>query len=73
MGILPQGVDFEGTTDEQVHFIFLLLTPQQNYRSYIPILAQIATLVRTDGAPEALLASQTPAEVTALLKRQEKT
>jgi mannitol/fructose-specific phosphotransferase system IIA component (Ntr-type)/nucleotide-binding universal stress UspA family protein len=73
LGILPQGVDFEGTTDEKVHFIFLLLTPQQNYRSYIPILAQIATLVRTDGAPEALLASQTPAEVTALLKRQEKT
>ncbi len=73
LGILPQGVDFGGPSNEKVHFIFLLLTPQQNYRSYIPILAQIATLVRTDGAPEALLASQTPAEVTALLKQQERT
>ncbi len=73
LGICPDGLDFEGRTDEKVHFIFLLLTPQQNYRSYIPILAQIASLVRSDDMRHALLSSQTPSEVTALLKQIEAT
>ena len=52
-----------------MHFIFLLLTPEQNYRSYIPILAQIATLMHADTTHRDMLASQTPAEITAVLKR----
>ena len=70
LAICPKGVDFEGPTDELVHFIFLLLTPEQNYRSYIPILAQIATLMRDDGTRSEILAAQTPAEITSILKRQ---
>lgn len=69
LGICPEGLDFESKTGEKVHFIFLLLTPQQNYRSYIPILAQIASLVRNETMRQALLQSQTPSEVTAHLKR----
>ena len=69
LGICPQGIDFESPSNEPVHFIFLLLTPEQNYRSYIPILAQIATLMHTDAAHRDMLASQTPAEITAVLKR----
>ena len=65
LGICPEGVDFDSNTGEKVHFIFLLLTPQQNYRSYIPVLAQIASLVRNDSMQQALLSAQTPAEVTA--------
>ncbi|MGY8825310.1 MAG: PTS sugar transporter subunit IIA [Candidatus Latescibacterota bacterium] len=71
LGICPQGIDFESKNGEKVQFIFLLLTPQQNYRSYIPILAQIATVVRNEDTRQALLASQTPSEVTAQLKKQE--
>ena len=59
----------EGPTDEPVHFIFLLLTPEQNYRGYIPILAQIATLMRGDSTRREMLAAQTPSEITAILKR----
>ena len=69
LGICPQGIDFESPSNEPVHFIFLLLTPEQNYRSYIPILAQIATLMHTDAAHRDMLASQTPAEIIAVLKR----
>lgn len=69
LGICPKGIDFEGPTGEPVHFIFLLLTPEQNYRSYIPILAQIATLMRDSVTRRDILASQTPSEVTAILKR----
>ena len=71
LGICPEGLDFESKTGEKVHFIFLLLTPQQTYRSYIPILAQIASLVRSDSMRQALLNSQTPSEVTAHLKQLE--
>jgi mannitol/fructose-specific phosphotransferase system IIA component (Ntr-type)/nucleotide-binding universal stress UspA family protein len=73
LGICPEGIDFENKNGEKVHFIFLLLTPQQNYRSYIPILAQIASLVRNDDTRRALLTCQTPSEVTAQLKKQEPT
>ncbi len=69
LGICRQGIDFEGPTPEPVRFIFLLLTPEQNYRSYIPILAQIATLMHTDTTHRDMLAAQTPAEITAVLKR----
>jgi len=68
LGICPDGVDFSG---QLVRYIFLLLTPQQNYRSYIPILAQIATLMRADGTGDAFLKCQTPAELTALIKKCE--
>ena len=71
MAICPDGVDFEGPKDEPVHFIFLLLTPQQNYRNYIPVLAQIATLIRPEETRKAFLDCQIPSEVTALLRAQE--
>ena len=68
LGICPDGLDFQNPTGEEIHFIFLLLTPRQNYRSYIPLLAEIANLVRNAEFRSALLSSQTPAEVTHLLK-----
>jgi mannitol/fructose-specific phosphotransferase system IIA component (Ntr-type)/nucleotide-binding universal stress UspA family protein len=72
LGICPQGLDFQSPTGQPVHFIFLLLTPQQNYRSYIPILSQIAHLMRDEKTRKAMLACQTPSEVTALIKKRQK-
>lgn len=72
LGICPDGVDFGGSPDQLVRYIFLLLTPQQNYRIYIPVLAQIATLMRGEGTRGAFLQCQTPAELTALIKQSEK-
>ena len=67
LGISQQGIEF-GSSGEKAHFIFLLLTPQQNYRVYIPVLAQIAGLMRASDKADRLKASQTPQEVIDLLK-----
>ncbi len=72
LGICPDGVNFQGVYDEPVRCIFLLLTPQQNYLSYIPVLAQIATFMKPDSTRSAVLRCQTPSEVSALIKQQEK-
>ncbi|MBI2502781.1 MAG: PTS sugar transporter subunit IIA [Candidatus Latescibacteria bacterium] len=69
LGICPEGVDFGG--GQLVNYIFLLLTPQQNYRNYIPVLAQIASLMRISRIRTAFLECQTPAEVKALLQHRE--
>ena len=71
LGICPNGVNFEGMYDEPVRCIFLLLTPQQNYLSYIPVLAQIATFMKPDETRSAVINCQTPSEVTALIRQQE--
>lgn len=71
LAVCPDGVAFGESADQVVRHVFLLLTPQQNYRSYIPILAQIATLMHDEAARQLLLECQNPAEVTALLKSRE--
>ncbi len=71
LGVCPEGVDFNGHGDV-VRYIFLLLTPQQNYRTYIPVLAQIASLMYTEETRNAILRCQTPSELTALIKNQER-
>ena len=70
LGISQHGIEF-GTNGEKSHYIFLLLTPQQNYRVYIPVLAQIAGLMRDSDQAAQLKASQTPQEVIDLLKLRE--
>ncbi len=72
LGICPEGVDFGGPDGQLVKYIFLLLTPQQNYRNYIPVLAQIASLMRISRMRTAFLECQTPAEAKALLRHEEK-
>ena len=72
LGICPQGVNFEGLYADPVRCIFLLLTPQQNYLSYIPLLAQIATFMKVDENRNAVLQCQTPSEVVSLIRHQEK-
>ncbi|MEE2658201.1 MAG: PTS sugar transporter subunit IIA [Candidatus Latescibacterota bacterium] len=71
LGICREGVNFNGRKDELVRYIFLLLTPQQNYRTYIPVLAQIASLMHTDENRNALLCCETPSDLTALIKKSE--
>jgi len=69
MAICPEGVDFGGPGEEPVRFVFLLVTPQENYRNYIPVLSQIAAVIRPPDNRAALLACQTPSEVAELLRR----
>ena len=55
-----------------MRYIFLLLTPQQNYRTYIPVLGQIASLMHAAETRDAMLLCQTPSELTALIKSRER-
>ena len=71
LGICPEGIDFDAADGQLVRYIFLLLTPQQNYRTYIPVLAQIASFMHSDEARATVLRCETPAEVTALIKKQD--
>ena len=73
LGICPDGVAFDGLDGGPVRYIFLLLTPQQNYRTYIPVLAQIASLMRSNDTRAAFLRCETPSELTALIKKSERT
>ena len=67
MGICPDGVDF-GAGGDPIRYMFLLLTPEENYRSYIPVLAQIATLMHSDEIRASFLRCETPAELIAVIK-----
>ena len=67
MAICPDGVDF-GAGGDAVHYLFLLLTPEENYRSYIPILAQIATLMHSDEIRSSFLRCETPSELVAAIR-----
>ncbi len=72
LGVCPEGVEFNGLNGDVVRYIFLLLTPQRNYRTYIPVLAQIASLMYTEETRSAILHCETPSELTALIKNQER-
>ena len=67
MAICPDGVDF-GAGGDLVRYLFLLLTPEENYRSYIPILAQIATLMHSDEIRSSFLRCETPSELVATIR-----
>lgn len=71
LGICPEGVDFSGPGGA-VRYIFLLLTPQQNYRTYIPVLGQIASLMHAAETRDSMLLCQTPSELTTLIKSRER-
>jgi mannitol/fructose-specific phosphotransferase system IIA component (Ntr-type)/nucleotide-binding universal stress UspA family protein len=71
LGVCPEGVDFNGLQGDRVRYIFLLLTPEQNYRTYIPVLGQIATLMHQPETRNAILRCETPSELTALIKKRE--
>lgn len=71
LGVCPEGVDFNGLQGGRVRYIFLLLTPEQNYRTYIPVLGQIATLMHQPETRNAILHCETPSELTALIKQRE--
>lgn len=71
LGIFPKGVRFGKENDELANFIFLLLTPKENYDSYIPILSQIAQLMHEPSRRNALLSAVKAGDITALIRDSE--
>jgi len=45
MGILKKGIPFSDRKDRSARFVFLLITPQNDYSDYLAVLSQIAHLM----------------------------
>ena len=70
LGICPEGVDFGQSNQSPVHFIYLLLTPKENYGEYLVVLSRIARMMYHPQLQKSLMDCATPAEVAALIDRE---
>jgi mannitol/fructose-specific phosphotransferase system IIA component (Ntr-type) len=65
----PKGVDFEAPDEQPVHLFFLIVAPPQDRNNeYLPLLGQIAELVKEAPAREALVKAQTFADLKHILE-----
>ncbi len=69
LGICPQGVDFGGAPTRPVRFIFLLITPAEQYDDYLALLSDIATIMISPERRQSLMQSRSPREVLEKLER----
>ncbi|MFW6010438.1 MAG: PTS sugar transporter subunit IIA [Gemmatimonadota bacterium] len=56
----PEGVDFQALDDRPVHLFFMLLSPPDEARNHIKLLARIARMVRHPEIIDELLESTDP-------------
>ena len=71
-GIFPEGVPFGRNLNEKAKFIFLLITPKENYDNYLPLLARISRLMNDASKRQRLAEAVSPTQVLALLMEAEK-
>ncbi len=70
-GILPQG--YEDPQEKlRVKWVFLFLSPQEQFRAHLQMLARISRVFQDKGFLDSLLKAQTPSEAFALLQHKEK-
>ena len=63
-----KGIDFEAPDDEPVRLFFLIVAPPQDTNNeYLPLLGQIAELVKDSSVRELLLKAKTHAELVRVL------
>lgn len=70
IGICPEGVQFGPEDSEPTNFIFLLVTPADDYGRYLPVLSKIAHLMMDESRRDHMLKLKTPAEVIEYIFRQ---
>ncbi len=69
LGICPEGVDFGGGPSEPIRFIFLLITPIEQYDDYLGMLSDIATIMISPERRREILQSNSPKEILDKLER----
>ena len=69
-GVCPQGVDFGDPENPVVRFVFLVITPQEDYDDYLTVLAALARRMIRPEIRQRLLACRSAAEVQAILTRE---
>ncbi len=63
------GIDWEAPDDQPVHHLFLLVAPPiSDSKDYLPVMGNIARLVREDEVRQGLAMVETPDEFVDLLK-----
>lgn len=67
-----EGIPFESIDQASVHFIFLLLGPEENQRLHLQILAKIARLFRGKDLRDALMGARSAKALRETLDKYEK-
>ncbi len=70
-GVTRAPLDYGAIDREPVQLLFLLVSPPDQTGPHIRALAQISRMLSSDGAQDGLLAARTPADVLALIAREE--
>lgn len=66
-GICPDGVNFGDPSLPPVRFVFLMVTPGEDYQDYLAIIAQLARRMSRESVRTSILKCRTPGEVQKIL------
>ena len=69
LGICPEGVLFNENDAEPVHFLFLIISPQEEYGRYLLVLSQLARVMHTPERRRAILQCTTPTQVSEIFTK----
>lgn len=71
LGLCRDGVDFHALDEQPVHLFFMLLSPSEDTRTHIKLLARIARMVRHPELLETLRACQRPDDLVGEIQAYE--
>jgi len=69
LGISREGIEWNTPDGKPVHFVFLVITPQENPRIQIQLLSEIARIMAQEEIRNNILRAQTPKKIISLIKR----
>jgi len=71
IGICPEGVLWDATSDQKANVVFLLMGPPQTQVLYLRVFGRLARLCETEGVLDGMLRAQSPDECIGALRRAE--
>lgn len=71
LGLCREGVDFQALDEEPVHLFFMLLSPSENTRTHIKLLARMARMVRHPELLDTLRSCKRPEELVEEIRAYE--
>lgn len=72
LGLCPGGADFRALDERPVHLFFMLLSPPDETRIHIKLLARIARMVRHSDLVDDLLGSRDPERLVQIVREHER-
>ncbi len=68
LGRSTAGVRFDARREETARLVFLILTPEEQPRTHVQVLARVAGLVESAYVRERLLAAASPSEALEIIR-----